>query len=641
MAKLILTQLLFLLFFCNNSAAQDFIPFGQFSPGEIDMKQCSFDTEADAVVLLHEAYADYNDAYHLITRHHVRIKILKDRGLSNANISIRYWKDGDFEKIFVSNAATFNFPPDGMPTNTAVERKTIFKRVINERVGEVVFSFPNVKAGSILEYEYESDMNNYNGLDDWYFQEERPVVKSKFSLKILPNAEFTYNVNRRADIPVIVNPLEGGVYFEMNNIPGLRNEAFMDARKDYLQKVVFQLSGYNRGDGFGKTKYMTSWDELAKELMSNSAFGGAIGKKVPGTEPFIQQALLIKDSVERMKTVYSFVKSNITWNRFYSRYASDGLKTAWQKKTGTSGEINFILINLLKDAGLNVFPALVSHRFHGTVTAAYPFVDQFSSVVACVKVAGTRFFLDATEQYTPPHIIPNDLLNTTALILSKRSGELTPIANEFLSYGETIVNTLEVNADGSMKGEVSVNSENYARIEKVESVTLDKDQFKKQHFQNEKIPIKMLEFEVEHVDDDALPLTQNGTFTAQLTTTGDYYLVPLNLFSGFNSNPFISKQRFSNINFGYRRVVAVITKVNLPAEMVVDDLPKSIKLVNPEKDIVMTRMTEYKKETNRIETYIKIEFLKSLYEAADYDILKEMYTRIIDVANEPVLVKKK
>jgi hypothetical protein len=39
-------------------------------------------------------------------------------------------------------------------------------------------------------------------------------------------------------------PSEGRVYFEMNNIPGLRTEPYMDAQRDYIQKVIFQLSGY-------------------------------------------------------------------------------------------------------------------------------------------------------------------------------------------------------------------------------------------------------------------------------------------------------------------------------------------------------------------------------------------------------------
>ena len=37
---------------------------------------------------------------------------------------------------------------------------------------------------------------------------------------------------------------DGKIYFEMNNVPGLRIEPYMDAPRDYIQKVMFQFSGY-------------------------------------------------------------------------------------------------------------------------------------------------------------------------------------------------------------------------------------------------------------------------------------------------------------------------------------------------------------------------------------------------------------
>ena len=58
----------------------------------------------------------------------------------------------------------------------------------------------------------------------------------------------------------------------MKNAPGLGNEPYMDARKDYLQKVIFQLSGLGMG-GSNKKKYTTSWEELTRELMMEENFG--------------------------------------------------------------------------------------------------------------------------------------------------------------------------------------------------------------------------------------------------------------------------------------------------------------------------------------------------------------------------------
>ncbi len=55
---------------------------------------------------------------------------------------------------------------------------------------------------------------------------------------------------------------------------------YMDAEKDYLQHVEFQLSGY-QGTFGGTTKYMTTWAEVTRELMSNPSFGVQLNKNIP------------------------------------------------------------------------------------------------------------------------------------------------------------------------------------------------------------------------------------------------------------------------------------------------------------------------------------------------------------------------
>lgn len=637
-----LLTLISFLFIGKKSTAQDFVPFGEFSDEVIQMKQCSFDVDAEAVVLLHEAKSFYDDSYHLVTDHHIRIKILKEKGLNSANVSIPFYRRDDYEQVIVQKAATFNME-NGSLASSPVQRKSIFTRNTNDRWGEMVFSFPSVKVGSILEYQYQSTMKSYGGLEEWVFQEERPVVTSQYTLLIVPNTEFTYQVRKRPDYQAIVksNASSGSVYFEMNNIPGLDNEPYMDSRKDYLQKVIFQLSAYRRGDGFGGSKYMTSWNEVVRELNTHKSFGYVIGKTVPGTDEFINGVKAITNEQERMKKIYQYVSSNMNWNGMYGRFVEDGLKGAWQKKTGTSGEINFILINLLKEAGLDVYPALVSPRWHGNVDKSYPFVDQFVNVVACVKINGKPYYLDAVEKYTPATFTPYDLLNTTGLLVSKKDGGLIEITNDSLVYSEIILNRIKVKDDNSIEGSTTVRSAEYARVRKLEQYVDDKTAFMNRNFKNEKFSMEIGNFEVEGNSNDSMVFVQHCDFTAKLGSAGEYGYVPLNLFSGFTSNPFLRDKRFSNINFGYKRTVTVITDISLPAGFVVEDLPKAIKLRSESNDIIMSRVVEYNREENSVIATIKFEFFKSLYGAEQYDMLQAFYKKMFQFLDEPVLLKKK
>ena len=104
---LLVVQLLF------SSAAFSQTPisdFGQFSGSEFDMKECSFDKTADAVVLFDQASSNYNDEWNLITDRRIRFKILKEKGIERGDIHISFYSKDKFE--FISHIdATIATPP--------------------------------------------------------------------------------------------------------------------------------------------------------------------------------------------------------------------------------------------------------------------------------------------------------------------------------------------------------------------------------------------------------------------------------------------------------------------------------------------------------------------------------------------------
>ncbi|MEO6733239.1 MAG: DUF3857 domain-containing protein [Ferruginibacter sp.] len=620
--------------------AQDFPDYGIISREEIDLKQCPFDKDAHAVVLLHEASSNYDDEHHLITTHHVRIKILKEKGFSAADLAIRFYRKDDFELIDRVEGMTINFT-DGSRVDTKLERKSIFTKKTNDRIGEVIFAFPAIKPGSIIEYKYRSTMKHYGGLQDWDFQEELPVITSRYTIAILPNMEFAYRVNKTLDLPITItkNASSGTAYFEMHNIPGLSNEPYMDARKDYLQSVLFQLSGYSmRGD---KKKYMTSWEEVTRELINSVEFGNQLNKNISGTDDFLKQVKLLASTEEKMKAVFNYVRGNMMWNQLYSKYANDGIKNAWLKKSGTSGEINLILINLLKEAGLEVYPMLVSERFHGKIDKSYPFIDQFNSVFACVDINNRKYYLNATDKSIPAHLTPNTILNTTAFIVNRKAGGLVTITNDSALYKEYIHTNIDLAEDGTISGEATVKSNDYARIKKLSEYNADKTKFISTNFIVDGTTITGKDLEMINIDNDSLALEQKCKLSGKLNTTGEYTFIPLNLFTGFNNNPFLSENRFSNINFGYSRMVNLNTLIQLPAGYVVDEMPKSVKLIDPDKDIAFTRQIVYDKEAKAIRCLLQFEFKKSLYETDMYPVIKEVYKKMFEYLKEPIVLKKK
>lgn len=629
-----------LLFSFSSVFSQTFPDYGIISNEEWEMKECAFDKDATAIMLINEAFSDHDDEYHLITEHHVRIKILKEKGIREADVSLSFYRKDGFEFLDRLEAQVINRDASGEIVKESLTKKAFYTKNINELRGIVAFTFPNIKVGSIIEYKYRSVMKSYGGLDDWDFQQEMPVIKSKYTLTILPNYEFTYQVRKKPEMAIDVKSEKstGRVFFEMHDIPSLTDEAYMDAREDYIQKVKFQLSGYN---SYGSKKtYMTSWDEVIKELSDSKEFGTQLNKNLPGSGGFIDAVKVLPDEEIRMKTVFNYVRSNMVWDNINSKYSLEGVKNSWEKKKGNRGDINLILVNLLKDAGLEVYPALVSERFHGKVNPELPFIDQFNAVFACVQIKDKKYFLDATDPATPANIIPNDILNTTALIVNKKKGGIITITNDFLEYVDFSNAVTELDNKGKLSGNLYVKSDGYSKVGKTaEYNSLGKEKYLDKNYKREGITIG--DYEISNLNTDSLPLEQNIKFEIQLPESGDYLYLPLNIFSGFERNPFISDNRFSNINFGYKRRFNINQTIKIPDGYTVDALPKSVKMATPDRDIVFNRSVEYNKEMNAVICMFYIDFKKSLYLADEYEVLKEVYKRMFDYLKEPVVLKKK
>ncbi|HET6996444.1 MAG TPA: DUF3857 domain-containing protein, partial [Chitinophagaceae bacterium] len=546
-----ITLILFCLFVCRFAYSQSTVPlFGIFSNDEIHLTQCEFDKNAGAVILLDWAESDYDDNYRLITHHRKRIKILHQRETDRGNISIPFYSKDEFEYIVNIKGVTYNIE-NNQVVLSYLDNKSIFTER-DKLYSYMKFAMPNVKPGSIIEYEYDSYMKHYGGLDDWIFQNEIPTIKSSYMLTIIPNAEFTYNVQKKSEYPVTVKPLPdaGKIYFEMNNIPGLKFEPYMDAVRDYLQKVEFQLSAYANRSG-DVVKYNQTWRDVSYELLSDKEFGGAIRKNFSTPNELKLAVASQPNDSGRVTAIYNYVRNNFTCTIDFGKYAIDGLKKTWESHSGTAGEINLILINMLQSFNIEVYPLLVAERDFGKIDTTYPFLDRFNKVVAYAKADGRTFILDATQTYTPPGLTPYALLNTIAFIVDKKNYSLIRILSSRNSYSNNITVTGKIDNTGLLKGTAEIASTGYAKQLRTEKIKKDNKKFISETLQEPGSEILVDNLVTDNIDDDSKPLIQKIDFHNEMNVSGGFIFLTGNLFTGLAKSPFTSDTRFTNVNFGY------------------------------------------------------------------------------------------
>jgi hypothetical protein len=438
------------------------------------------------------------------------------------------------------------------------------------------------------------------------------------------------------DVTTIPNKDNGSVLFEMKDIPGLRDEAYSTAYRDYLQSVGFQLSSYNSHGA--EIKYSNNWKELNRDFMSERDFYGQIKKNLPTLAPLKTVWVNHTDAYDRMKFIYDYVRQNYSWDEIYSLYAGASLKSVIEKKRGNSAELNLLLINLLKDADLEVYPLLVSERDHGRVDTAFSMISQFDKVVAYVNIDNKSYVLDATDPYTPANMIPSKLLNTVGFLVDKKNFGFVHLEDNRNRRIRVINLNNTINADGIVNGKGTIDLASYARVAKAEQYNSNKQKYLDQFtafFQGATID----SFKISGLDADTAILHHEISFNYPAGKSGSYYLVNCNLFTDFENNPFIADYRFTDIDFGTRYTYLLTGNLTVPDKFVLDALPKNMTLKTADNTLLAGR--EINKNGNNIEIKMRIEFFKSKYSADDYFIIKDFFAKMIDMLNEPIVLKAK
>lgn len=613
----------------------EFPAFGHFTAEEINMKQCSFDPEADAIVLLDKAVSYYDDTYRLITERRIRIKILTQKGLERADVEIPFYSKDDYEYLSKVEAYTYNFDHGGGPSVSAVDKKSFYTERTNSYWSQMKFAMPAVKVGCIIEYHYVSTMKNYGGLDEWRFQSDMPTINSSYLLQIVPNAEFTYSVQKSSKYPVTIRPMpsDGRIYFEMNNVAGLRIEPFMDAPRDYLQKVMFQFSGYYSSGS--RQKVNNTWKELAYDLMTEKTYGSQLDKdlKIEAIKTLIANE---PTATAKLKTIYEYVKKNIIWNGIDSKYANDGVKVVWDRKKGTSGELNLLLTNLLKSAGIEAYPILAAERDFGKIDSTFPFVDKFNKTVVLAVADSRQFVLDATQENCPLGLTPYPLLGTSAFLVDKKNFNLIRIGAGNRFYKNTITIKGELDTKGLLTAETKVESYDYAKQSALNRMKDGKKGFIASHYEKPYEGLSVDSFLIVPPLSDSLPLDQYVNFKQQLNQSAGYTVLNPNLFTGLEKNPFLSSIRFTNVNFGYPYNITVEETFKVPAGTKID-LPEDKALKSTDNTIEAYKQVRF--ENNELKVVLRFIQTTTLVKAENYPAIKDFYKKMTDMFNEPVLVK--
>ncbi|TDQ06418.1 DUF3857 domain-containing protein [Pedobacter metabolipauper] len=655
-----------LLVFCAISvSAQDkqtlrkkFEKYGVVELSEFKTTVSGPDSAASAVVLFDTGvgYFEPNpstESLNYIFERHIRYKIFSKAGYDYANLELRMLQyNGRKTELKIIDGATYNLD-NGKIVISKLNKEAKFSEQEDKNYTLEKFALPNIKEGSIIEFKYKISSDFLFSIDPWYFQRKIPTLYSNFSI-IIPS-DYQYKeitggyieLNRTEPNKNYLNTQGVQNNFPMHleyvakNVPALKSESYITTMEDHVSKVEYELSSYKIP---GKMFYQvtSSWPLIAKELKDELRFGYFIRKT--GNSKIVVKDL-IKDEKNPdtvVKKILDHVKNNLMWNGNYNFFTSElSLKAVFDKKSGNSADVNLSLMILLKEAGIEVLPVLISTRSNGT-HPGYPMLSKFNSLILQVKIGEKYVLLDATTKNSSPDIIAYEHLNHFGLKVNaeKEVGEWISLEPQNISK-KTTSYVLSLGADHKLSGKLFITATNYHSLSTRNKYlsSNDENDFLK-NYKSNKPGLQITNYKIENVNApyQALNETMDVVIEDHMEEAGNVlYFNPL-LFDKTEENPFKSEERNFPVDFAFPHEETYRISLDLPKEYEVEKMPKTEKFTLPEGAATFSFVAA--QQDNKIAITSKITINRAVFTSEEYHYLKELFKSIVRKQAEQLIIKK-
>jgi hypothetical protein len=658
------------LFFSLNLFSQKH-ELGKVTIDELKEKSCSIDTSAVASILFNVGevrfeYSQSKESFVMSTTVKTKIKIYKKEGYDWANKAVRYYIGGSSkERVSFSNVATYNLV-DGKIEKSKLKSDGEFDEKMNKFWGRKKITLPNVKEGSIIEFEYTLLSESFGSLEDWNFQTSIPVLYSEF--KTLIPEYFTYKPHfrgyfspktvveknnksiiltskERSEGKVVrttvssdqINFFETKTIYSLSNLPALKDEAYVNNIKNYITSIEHELNSIQFPNQQVKN-FSTDWETVVKTIYENDDFGQELNK-TGYFENDIESVLAGTTTLEQKLTaIFVFLKSRMNWNEFYSYSCDVGVKKAYQDKVGNAAEINLMLTAMFRYAGFEANPVIISTRGNGVSLS--PSRTAFDYVITGVELNGQIQLFDATNKYSLPNILPIRDLNWFGRLIRKNGTSVKVDLIPTFNSKEVINIIAEINKEGEVKGKMRdmyfdynayIYRDNYNSVSK-ESVI--------ERIEKKYNGIEISEYDVQNNLDLTKPIVESFAFTSNnsVEIIGDkIYFSPL-LFLSLTENPFKQEIREYPIDFVFPHQDKYTISLKIPEGYSVESIPQSSGVTLPES------MAIFKYSVSNTENQVQLSFTidvnQSTIGSEYYEAIKQFFKQIVEKSTEKVVLKK-
>lgn len=624
-----------------------------------DLKATSYaKNPSEAAEILFKSYHYYITDGELNLDVVSRVKIYKkDQAEKFLNQEIYTYdgKNNKSERVTSLKVYTYNLVNDKVETTT-VEKNSKYKSKESKNYTVTKFAFENVKDGSIVEYKYSVLSPYVWSIDRITVEDNVPTRRFDYVLDFPKYLGF--NIDYKGSLTpknrdVADKNIYGGEYytyrFGYENIAPYRDEKYVHNIDNYRTSIRAELNStnitrtpgaYESGDLGGFKSYAVSWSDIRKQLYDSEYFGEQLKKKSYVKDLLPADIKNMTSAEEKAAAILKYVQKNYTWNNYYTVGAEEGkgLKNLLETKVGSSGEINILLILLMRSAGLDAQPVVLSTIGRGLLLDHSPSINQLNYVLAILDIAGTPKIYDATSKMTVPNLIRPNALNYNGYIMTEKDAKKVNIFCPGKSVTYLTVDA-KLNPTGSVEGSFFDKDTMLYAMMNNERYNEDKTAYQKESYKD-RYTFPFTNIKTELLDNNDFQTTfdfDSDTFVDGIG--GKLVFNPL-LFLYNKSHQFDqTDERRSPIELytGYDKIKKVT--ITLPDGYTFENVPKSKKFRTEDNAIQYVYKVTQEGNKLTVETTTTVE--DPVYPKEYYPAFKQIFDNITKMEGQVVTAVKK
>ncbi len=632
----------------SNALSQE-VKFGKITKEELKEKECPFDKDAAAVVLYgyRNTYLTSNNGVNrLVTKIHERIKIYNKEGFEYATEYINLFKTrSSLESVSKIKAYTYNLENETI-VKTSLEKDQIFKTKLSYNYLQTKFTMPNLKEGSVIEFEYTIRSPFIWNIDDFRFQREIPVKKIEakirtpkgFNFKATHKGYLNFQPKRKTEhdsrigMPMVINS------YELANVPALRKEPFVDNIDNYRSGVAFELTSIEI-PGVKNRYFSKSWSDVAKSIGGTDDYKNQLDKSRSFDDELDVLLLGKTDELEKLKLLFKYVKENTEWNGIDGKFFQNGLKKTLKERKGNAADVNLLLVAMLRYAGIKANPFVISTK--DNAIPFFPTLERLNYVIAHAKIGDKEYYMDATEEFGDINVLPIKDYNWGGLIIDNPNENWKHIFKiDVVKSANRYSLGIDINGDGSIGGKYMAALTNHSAY-KFRKRMKDKDiDGRIKEREEECSGIEIEDYKLKNIDSAGGVLSESFSYLTDdaVDVVGDKMYIKPMVFLCIEENPFKLETREFPVDFGFPFINKYRINISIPEGFKVESIPEQAAVALPENMGVFKYMIQNNED--KILLSVTFELNKPVISALNYPFLKEYYNQIIKKQSEQIVLFK-